>query len=165
MSWILSGISVLMIWLMGNKNKYAPLVGLVGQIAWIYYAIFDVKDYGLISGAVVFIFVHGRNLIKWMREDKNKNPIEYSEMKNGDNGVWLEPKGSHDTDPFAEQDSKPKSSKVCGVCWTSSFEPTEDGERCLCCWQHKHILDLTTENKKLAKKVADLEWDVLNPKE
>ena len=39
--------------------------------------------------------------------------------------------------------------KVCGVCWTSSFEPTEDGERCLCCWQHKSIIDLMAENKKL----------------
>ena len=38
---------------------------------------------------------------------------------------------------------------VCGVCWTSSFEPTEDGERCLCCWQHEQFVNLTAENKRL----------------
>ena len=48
--------------------------------------------------------------------------------------------------------------KVCGVCWTSSFEPTEDGERCLCCWQHKSIIDLMAENKRLRESEGLIEF-------
>ena len=46
---------------------------------------------------------------------------------------------------------------ICPICWTSSFEPTEDGERCLCCWQHECIMDLTEEGKTLNKLLDEQE--------
>lgn len=64
MDYILSGLSILILWLMGNKNKYAPILGILGQILWIYYAI-SLKQYGLLIGTIGYLIVHIRNAIKW----------------------------------------------------------------------------------------------------
>lgn len=64
MSWFLSVITLLHMWLMGNKWKYAPHFGVVIQIPWMIYAIMT-EQYGLILGAVGFIIVNTRNAIKW----------------------------------------------------------------------------------------------------
>ncbi len=42
-----------------------------------------------------------------------------------------------------------RSRRICPICWTSSYEPTEDGERCLCCWQHERIIELLADNDTL----------------
>lgn len=52
---------------MGNKNKLGIVVGLVGQILWLTYALM-LKQYGLIIGVVAYTIIHVRNLLKWIRE-------------------------------------------------------------------------------------------------
>lgn len=66
-SYILSAVSLTSLWLMGNKNKLGIVVGLVGQILWLTYALM-LKQYGLIIGVVAYTIIHVRNLIKWARE-------------------------------------------------------------------------------------------------
>ena len=68
MDWILSGLSMIMLWMMGNKNKYAPTVGIINQIFWIYYAI-SIKQYGLLIGTIGYLVIHIRNAIKWKNEE------------------------------------------------------------------------------------------------
>lgn len=72
MSWILSLVSVTMLWLMGNKSKYGPMVGFAGQILWAYYAII-LKQYGLLVGVFAFAIVHLRNGYLWMKNDKSNS--------------------------------------------------------------------------------------------
>ena len=64
MSWLLSITSVIMLWLMGNKNKYAPYVGIFNQGLWIFYVI-TTKQYGLLLGVIMYLVVHIRNAVKW----------------------------------------------------------------------------------------------------
>lgn len=66
-SWVMSAMSVLMLWQMGNKSKYAPVTGLVNQIMWIVYVI-GTQQWGLMPGVIAFTVVHTRNLIKWNKE-------------------------------------------------------------------------------------------------
>lgn len=66
-SYILSAVSLTSLWLMGNKNKLGIIVGLVGQILWLAYALM-LKQYGLIIGVVAYTIIHVRNLLKWIRE-------------------------------------------------------------------------------------------------
>jgi hypothetical protein len=66
MQWILSGCSVIMLWLMGNKNKYAPMIGIATQLLWIYYCI-STRQYGLLAGVIVYTVVHIRNAVMWLR--------------------------------------------------------------------------------------------------
>jgi hypothetical protein len=67
MSYVLGATSCLMLWLMGNKSKYGPMVGIAVQGLWIIYAI-SLKQWGLIISAVAYTIVHIRNLRKWQKE-------------------------------------------------------------------------------------------------
>lgn len=73
-SYILSVFSVLSLWLMGDKNIYGIVIGLIGQLLWIVYAIF-LKEYGLLIGVFAYTAVHIRNLVKWVQETKGSERI------------------------------------------------------------------------------------------
>lgn len=69
-SWVLSATSVLMLWMMGNKSKWGPIIGICNQFLWIYYIFFILpsKESGLIIGTIAFTIVHIRNLMLWKRK-------------------------------------------------------------------------------------------------
>jgi hypothetical protein len=60
----MSCISILTLWMMGDKNKYAPWVGLLSQLTWIFYVCYT-KQWGLMLGVVAYTVVHLRNILKW----------------------------------------------------------------------------------------------------
>lgn len=62
----ISFTSMLMLYLMGSKWKYAPLLGLFNQVLW-YILLFQFKQYGLLIGVTGYTIIHIRNTIKWMR--------------------------------------------------------------------------------------------------
>lgn len=70
LDWILSAGSILLLILMGNKWKYAPIYGVFFQLFWFIY-IFQTKHLGLLPGVIVYTFVHLRNARKWLRENTN----------------------------------------------------------------------------------------------
>jgi hypothetical protein len=70
MSWVLSFTSALMLWMMGNKSKWGPRLGLANQVLWIIYAV-TIKEWGLIPGVILYAIVHIRNLIQWERKVEN----------------------------------------------------------------------------------------------
>lgn len=67
MAWILSFTSALMLWLMGNKSKWGPRLGLLNQVLWVVYAIM-IREYGLLPGVALYAIVHVRNLIEWEKK-------------------------------------------------------------------------------------------------
>ena len=67
MTYTMSALSIAMIWLMGNKWKYAPIIGLINQIFWVIYVI-DRSEYGLMPMAVAYTIIHARNCYKWLKE-------------------------------------------------------------------------------------------------
>ena len=66
-SFILSALSLLSLWLMGNKNKLGIVVGLANQLLWVVYAVM-LKQYGLLIGVIAYTIIHIRNLVKWSKE-------------------------------------------------------------------------------------------------
>lgn len=64
LSWILSVLSLLSLWLLGNKNKLGFAVGVINQLLWIYYALL-LKQYGLLVGVIAYTIVNIRNWVKW----------------------------------------------------------------------------------------------------
>lgn len=70
MDWILSIVSMLVLWFMGNKSKYGPILGIAGQVLWIYYAI-SLRQYGLLIGTVGYLIIHIRNTMKWSKGEAN----------------------------------------------------------------------------------------------
>lgn len=69
MTWLLSGLSLITLWLMGNKSKHAPLVGVLSQVVWFYY-VFDTDQLGFLPGVIAYTVIHLRNSIKWYRESQ-----------------------------------------------------------------------------------------------
>jgi len=59
-----SATSALMLYLMGNKSKWGPRLGLLNQALWIIYAI-GLEQYGLLPGIALYTIVHLRNLYHW----------------------------------------------------------------------------------------------------
>jgi len=68
MAWLLSGTSAVMLWMMGNKSRYAPWVGLGNQVLWTFYAV-STKQWGLLPGVILYAVIHARNAWKWNRKE------------------------------------------------------------------------------------------------
>jgi len=66
-SWIAGTLSVFVLILMGNKWRWAPIVGIITQIAWIIYVVID-KQWGLAPCVAAYLIVHIRNSVKWLKE-------------------------------------------------------------------------------------------------
>ena len=69
-SYLLSIISLVTLWLIGNKNKAGFILGLLNQILWIWYALM-LKQYGLLVGVMAYAVIYIRNLIKWNKDEKD----------------------------------------------------------------------------------------------
>ena len=67
LTWILSGTSIVILWLMGNKSMWGPLLGLANQILWIIY-VTATDQWGLLPGVLIYTVIHIRNIIRWNRE-------------------------------------------------------------------------------------------------
>lgn len=69
-SYLLSIISLVTLWLIGNKNKAGFILGLLNQVLWIWYALM-LKQYGLLVGVIAYAVIYIRNLIKWNKDEKD----------------------------------------------------------------------------------------------
>lgn len=67
MDWIASATSIAMIWLMGSKSKWGPVMGLISQCAWLIYTI-QAEAWGLMPAVIGFTIVHARNLRLWWKK-------------------------------------------------------------------------------------------------
>lgn len=61
---LLSILTIIGMWLIGNKNRLGWVVGLINQGLWITFAIVF-QAWGLLPLTLVLIFVYTRNLYKW----------------------------------------------------------------------------------------------------
>lgn len=66
LSWILSATSAVMLWLMGNKTKWGPRLGIANQVLWVIYCVWT-RQWGLLPGVLLYTVIHIRNLIRWER--------------------------------------------------------------------------------------------------
>lgn len=64
MDWLLSLTSCVMLWLMGSKSKWGPIVGLANQTLWYIYAV-RLEQWGLLLGITAFTIIHVRNAWRW----------------------------------------------------------------------------------------------------
>jgi len=67
MDWVLSFTSCLVLWLMGEKSKWGPMVGIANQALWLVYAV-SLKEWGLLVGVIAYAVIHIRNCFKWEAE-------------------------------------------------------------------------------------------------
>jgi hypothetical protein len=63
MSILISVLSILMLWLMGNGSKWGPRVGLATSLLWVVYAV-QIREWGLLPGVAAVGVVHFRNMLR-----------------------------------------------------------------------------------------------------
>jgi len=68
MDWFLSITTCIVLWVMGSKNKWGPVLGVVNQGLWAVYAIRTEQE-GLLLGLTIIALVYARNAWKWWREE------------------------------------------------------------------------------------------------
>ena len=66
-TYILSALSLFVLWGVGNRWWWIWGVGLVSQVLWFYF-IYDKGTYGLIPMHIAYTIIYTRNLIKWKYE-------------------------------------------------------------------------------------------------
>ena len=64
MSWILSFTSMVMLFMMGRKVWWAPLLGIANQVLWIAY-VYMTDQWGLLPGVIAYTVIHIYNARKW----------------------------------------------------------------------------------------------------
>jgi len=67
LQWAISIQTMVMLWLLGNKDKRGTIVGLAGQVLWIWY-VTKTAQWGLFPGVIVFTLIHARNCWKMYKE-------------------------------------------------------------------------------------------------
>ena len=77
-AWWASVISLVMMWLMGNKVWWGPGVGLLGQVFWLILAL-HTGQYGLLLATAFYSVVHVRNLVKWRAERRPRLVEEHED--------------------------------------------------------------------------------------
>ena len=65
--WVLSAISIVKSYWMGDKNKWGPRLGVVAQILWFAY-VFSTQEWGLLPGVIGFTIMKVRTLILWEQD-------------------------------------------------------------------------------------------------
>jgi len=71
MDWLLSIVSVLWLWMTGNRWRWTWYLSLALNILWIVYAI-NIQQYGLIPGSIAFCIVAVRNEKQWLKDGVHK---------------------------------------------------------------------------------------------
>jgi len=74
MDWLLSAMSALMLWLMGNHSRWGPALGLCNQVLWMFYAV-SRRQWGLLPGIALYTLIHLRNLKRWWQGGKRVNEV------------------------------------------------------------------------------------------
>jgi hypothetical protein len=67
--WILSAVSCVMLWLMGNKSRWGPAFGIFNQVLWVAYVLVT-RQWGFLPGCVLYTVIHARNWRRWTRPQR-----------------------------------------------------------------------------------------------
>lgn len=62
--WVLSGWTLVTMWLAGNGTKWAWISGMLSHFLWLFFA-YRIEAYGLMPLSIALVFVYSRNLRKW----------------------------------------------------------------------------------------------------
>lgn len=68
--WIISTITITSMWMAGNKDPKAWVLGLVNQILWFIHLVWYLGQWGLLPISVCLTFVYTRNLLRWRAEKR-----------------------------------------------------------------------------------------------
>ena len=69
-TWIMSALTLFTMYLAGNKNKHAWVIGLFNQILWAFF-IYQTQALGLIPMTIALVGIYTKNLYQWGSHEQN----------------------------------------------------------------------------------------------
>lgn len=79
-SWILSCIGMVGMYAVGHKVWWSFVILALNECLWIAFSI-STHTYGFILGAVAYIAIHMKNMLKWQKEDAES--VQFFEDEGG----------------------------------------------------------------------------------
>ncbi|WP_338760287.1 hypothetical protein WAF17_13315 [Bernardetia sp. ABR2-2B] len=70
LDWLAMALSLIAMYLIGNKNKFGFIVLIASNILWIIVSLVFMNSYGILIGSSIFFFINLRGFLNW--ESKNK---------------------------------------------------------------------------------------------
>lgn len=65
LDWLAMALSLLAVYLMGNKNKVGFIAYITANAIWIYLGFFKMQSFGISIGNIFFLMMNLRGFIKW----------------------------------------------------------------------------------------------------
>ena len=66
LDWLAMSLSVLAVWMLGNKNKDGYIVFILANLMWIAISVTLIHSYGVILGNAFFVVSNTRGYIRWV---------------------------------------------------------------------------------------------------
>jgi hypothetical protein len=66
--WLAMALSLLAVWLLGNKNQLGFLVFIAANALWIVLGLTMIHSYGIVFGNLFFLVSNFRGYLKWMKQ-------------------------------------------------------------------------------------------------
>lgn len=68
--WIGIGLSLLSVYMLGNKNKWGFIVFAISNLIWIFLGLAWMDSLGMAVGNFIFMIINIRGFIHWLEPDK-----------------------------------------------------------------------------------------------
>ncbi len=70
LDWAAMVLSVLAVWMLGNKNKYGFVVFITANIIWVILGAALMHSYGIILGNIFFLVSDTRGFLNWNKDER-----------------------------------------------------------------------------------------------
>lgn len=70
LDWLAMSLSLLAVWMLGNKNKFGFLVFVAANALWVMLGLTLIHSYGIVVGNLFFLVSNARGFANWWREER-----------------------------------------------------------------------------------------------
>lgn len=136
--WLLSGITIWMTLLVGNKHKLAWLIGAINQVFWFIWIV-GTQTWGMLPMNFALTYVYMRNHFLWKKDLKNSSSLERST-------IMTTEKSPFQQRVIEEKDQNDKRLEALGLFITSNpiFQTLDQEEQKRLKRQHELMTELSS---------------------
>lgn len=70
LDWLAMSLSLLAVWMLGNKNKFGFLVFIAANALWVALGLTLIQSYGIVVGNLFFLVSNARGFSTWWRAER-----------------------------------------------------------------------------------------------
>lgn len=70
LDWLAMSLSLLAVWMLGNKSKFGFLVFVAANAIWVALGLTLIHSYGIVVGNLFFLVSNARGFANWWKEER-----------------------------------------------------------------------------------------------